>query len=400
MARESLWARLRDSAARELQDIAFSAPQVAQKHLYRRLLLLPLLQAVSSVVATAAATRTRLYQAGMWTQMRLPVPVISVGNLTWGGNGKTPMVDLLARRCWEQHGLVPLVLSRGYHGADEARMLAHRLADTPAVIAAGPDRASLAAQMLSAHADIGAVLLDDGMQHLRVARDLEVCMVNCVSGFGNGHTLPRGPLREPPSSLRRADVVVLHHASSQPGGVASAAASALVAEHLGPGTPVLRSDMVPHALVRLRPVGMGRCSGGAGDPGTTSHGLAAIQQELRGAHLLCLAGIGCPQALEQQLAAMGAAAVAGTGLLADHQRCSEEVLDGACVHVAKLISEGSKGAVLITQKDYARQPDDFHSLAACVPVYVLESAMEVSEMEVLDEAIKRIAKQCARAPKE
>lgn len=87
-------------------------------------------------------------------------------------------------------------------------------------------------------------------------------MVNCVSGFGNGHTLPRGPLREPPSSLRRADVVVLHHASSQPGGVASAAASALVAEHLGPGTPVLRSDMVPHALVRLRPVGMGRCSGG------------------------------------------------------------------------------------------------------------------------------------------
>lgn len=62
------------------------------------------------------------------------------------------MVDLLARRCWEQHGLVPLVLSRGYHGADEARMLAHRLADTPAVIAAGPDRASLAAQVRPATA--------------------------------------------------------------------------------------------------------------------------------------------------------------------------------------------------------------------------------------------------------
>ena len=141
---------------------------------------------------------------------RLDVPVISVGNLTVGGTGKTPMVLWLCRELLERNRK-PGVLSRGYKAseqglADELLLIARRC---PAAVAvANPDRVR-AGQLAVQEYGVQAVVLDDGFQHRRLERDLDIVMVDVTRPFGYGRLLPRGLLREPVRSLRRADVVVL-----------------------------------------------------------------------------------------------------------------------------------------------------------------------------------------------
>ena len=140
----------------------------------------------------------------------LPVPVISVGNLTVGGTGKTPFVMELVNRL-DRMGLRPAVVSRGYkRGAvstnDEERLIRR---SCPGVICVSdPDRAA-AGEI--AHRDLGAdvIVLDDGFQHRQLGRSLDIVLVDATCPFGFGHLLPRGLLREPAESLRRAQVVVL-----------------------------------------------------------------------------------------------------------------------------------------------------------------------------------------------
>jgi tetraacyldisaccharide 4'-kinase len=110
-----------------------------------------------------------MYRAGWLRARRLPIPVVSVGNVTWGGAGKTPMVVLLAEAA-ARRGLRALVLTRGY-GGDEEKMLRARLAGV-ASVAAGADRAAAAARALRA-APADLVLLDDGLQHHALARDAQ-----------------------------------------------------------------------------------------------------------------------------------------------------------------------------------------------------------------------------------
>ncbi|KAK1279255.1 hypothetical protein QJS04_geneDACA018257 [Acorus gramineus] len=188
-------------------------------------LLLPVLSFSSSLYALSLSLRRRLYHLGLFHHRRLPVPVISVGNLTWGGNGKTPMVEFIARE-FVENGISPLILTRGYAGGDEARMLQRHLCQASAKIGLGANRGEVAARFFEryGHMDprglgtgsntekIGVVILDDGMQHWRLLRDLEVIMVNGMLPWGNGHLLPRGPMREPKSALRRADIAIIHHA--------------------------------------------------------------------------------------------------------------------------------------------------------------------------------------------
>jgi tetraacyldisaccharide 4'-kinase len=152
--------------------------------------------------------------------------VISVGNLTVGGTGKTPVVAWLCRYLLER-GFRPAVVSRGYGGAagkgpvtvstgrgpligpavsgDEPYMLARQLAGISVVV--GSDRTAGAARAEQLQAD--AVVLDDGFQHRRLARDLDIVLLDSRDPFGNGSLLPAGILREPKSSLRRADMVIL-----------------------------------------------------------------------------------------------------------------------------------------------------------------------------------------------
>ncbi|HET6879727.1 MAG TPA: tetraacyldisaccharide 4'-kinase [Pirellulales bacterium] len=163
--------------------------------------------------AAAMRWRNHRYDTGLAAVERAGVPVISVGNITLGGTGKTPMVEWLARWYRARDVRVALV-SRGYgaeRGAanDEALELEERLPDVPHVQNA--DRVA-GARMAIEEFETEIVILDDGFQHRRLARDLDIVLIDALEPFGFEHVFPRGALREPLSGLARADVVALSRA--------------------------------------------------------------------------------------------------------------------------------------------------------------------------------------------
>ena len=157
--------------------------------------------------------RNHRFDRGLAQVHRVPVPVVSVGNLTLGGTGKTPMVQWVVR-WFRRRGLRVAVVSRGYRaeaGArnDEALELEQRLVDVPLV--QNPDRVA-GARMAVEEFDSQLIVLDDAFQHRRIARDLDIVLLDGLEPFGFNHLFPRGTLREPPSGLRRAQIVALSRA--------------------------------------------------------------------------------------------------------------------------------------------------------------------------------------------
>ena len=140
------------------------------------------------------------------------VPIVSVGNITLGGTGKTPMVEWIAR-WYRSRGLRLAILSRGYGGSagmnDEGLVLEGNLPDVPHL--QGADRVALA-KIAVEELETEVLVLDDGFQHRRLARDLDIVLLDALDPFGMGRIFPRGLLREPIGSLRRAGVVVLSRA--------------------------------------------------------------------------------------------------------------------------------------------------------------------------------------------
>lgn len=169
-----------------------------------------------------ASAGEQLYRAGWWgiqqgysrrilKTHRLAASVVSVGNLTWGGTGKTPLVVFLAQALRGQ-GYRVAVLTRGY-GGDEQQVLAQRLWEIPVFV--GPDRVASGIRAIrEAGADL--LLLDDGYQQWRLEKDVEILAMDAAQPFGNGHLIPKGILREPPGSAARADVVVLRTVGCTP----------------------------------------------------------------------------------------------------------------------------------------------------------------------------------------
>lgn len=171
----------------------------------------------------ASLARRGLYRFGLLRSVHLPVPVVVVGNLTAGGAGKTPLTLYLAQQL-KVRGLRPGIVSRGYRGkaimplsvnsqsdpalcGDEPLLLA-RTAGVPVFVC--PDRVAAGLALLAAEPEVDVILCDDGLQHYRLARDIEVCVVDGARGFGNHCLLPAGPLREPTSRLSSVDAVVIN----------------------------------------------------------------------------------------------------------------------------------------------------------------------------------------------
>jgi tetraacyldisaccharide 4'-kinase len=160
----------------------------------------------------AVAMRNRGYDRRWLAVHRAGVPVVSVGNLTVGGTGKTPMVEWVAQ--WlRRHAKRVVILSRGYGQVqglnDEGRVLEENLPDVPHLQDADRVRsARVAVEELEAE----VLVLDDAFQHRRLARDLDLVLIDALEPFGLGRMLPRGLLREPMSSLRRSDLAVLSRA--------------------------------------------------------------------------------------------------------------------------------------------------------------------------------------------
>jgi tetraacyldisaccharide 4'-kinase len=205
------------------------------------------------------AARRAAFRAGLRGVQRIPIPVVSLGNLTVGGTGKTPAALWLAE--WlRARGERPVIVTRGYGGdlrgrvvtvgregqslydpreiGDEAVLLAERF-NGPVVC--GADRVAAAKLALEEHAAT-VLILDDGFQHWRLGRDMDILLVDGRAGFGNGAMLPAGPLREPLGALKRADAII----------ITKATAGTRVAEILvryAPNVPTFAAELAPRSLV-------------------------------------------------------------------------------------------------------------------------------------------------------
>ncbi len=237
---------------------------------------------------------------------RVSVPVISVGNLTVGGTGKTPMVKWIARRLRQKKVRVAL-LSRGYgaeEGAknDEALELEQSLPDVPHL--QNPDRVA-SAQIAIEELASQVLVLDDGFQHRRLGRDLDIVLLDATCPFGFDRLLPRGLLREPVASLRRADVVCLTRADL----VEQPARDALRrrVEQLAPGAVWCEAAHRPHRLVN---------ASGAHQP----------LELLGGKRVAAFCGIGNPGAFHRTLESLGGELVAWREF-PDHHRYSRGDVD-------------------------------------------------------------------------
>ncbi len=180
-------------------------------------LLWPLTLPYGAVVRLKA----RAYGKNLLRQHRLNGVVISVGNITTGGTGKTPMVLWLAERLLAE-GKKPGILTRGYGGetslngstSDEVQLLQARLGDRVA-FGIGADRFAHGSEL--AKRGIEWVILDDGFQHMQLARDVDIVLIDATNPFGSGHLLPSGRLREPKSAISRADIIVITRSHHAPG---------------------------------------------------------------------------------------------------------------------------------------------------------------------------------------
>jgi tetraacyldisaccharide 4'-kinase len=284
----------------------------------------------------AASARNRLFDTGVLRTVRLPRPVISVGNITTGGTGKTPLVRWLAARL-RDHGKRLAILSRGYQAApgtlgDEQLML-DRLLNGPGAtnrvsIAANPDRVAAATALLRDRPEIDLFILDDGFQHRRVRRDLDLVVISATSPFGYGRVLPRGMLREPLRGLSRAGAFVVTHADA----VEPAALERIELEvrRHNPDAPLYRAAHVQSALRR-------------------HDGEVMPLDALRGRTWFAFCGIGDPLRFSNQLQSAGGRR-AGFRAFPDHY---DYTADDVATLKRDAVAAGAD-VLVTTEKDWAK----------------------------------------------
>ncbi|MBI4194717.1 MAG: tetraacyldisaccharide 4'-kinase [Betaproteobacteria bacterium] len=217
-----------------------------ERHWQARTPLTALLYPFSLVFRAIVALRRLLYRANVLPVTQLPVPVIVVGNITVGGTGKTPLVLWLVSLL-RDHGMRPGIVSRGYRGksgaprpvtaadaptifGDEAVLLAQRC---HAPVWVGARRAAAAQALLAAHPDCNVIVSDDGLQHYRLGRDIEIAVVDGARSLGNNFMLPAGPLREPADRLATVDAIVVNVSGSAAVGFKTGAPAAFAMSFAG-----------------------------------------------------------------------------------------------------------------------------------------------------------------------
>ena len=320
----------------------------------------------SALYGATMKIRLALYKAGLSGAQQLEAPVISVGNITAGGTGKTPLVEWIARELADA-GRKPCILTRGYARAnekdrvvvadgrtilanadqagDEAVLLAEQLRGRAAVIA-DRDRAA-AAQWAIENLRTDCFVLDDGFQNLRLTRDLNIVTIDATNPWSNGHLLPAGLLREPRSGLRRADCIVITRSDQSP----SVDALRKEIDHFSGGRPIFVSRMKGCALRSL--------------PGSPEHG---SRDEPGPVAAFC--GIGNPQSFFAQLRAEKYS-LTYVHPFADHHKYTQNDIDTV---VREAAANGAR-ALLTTAKDEVK----VRSLRIDLPCYVFDIQIEIDD---------------------
>ena len=303
----------------------------------------------------AVSARLTAYRRGWLRSSRLPVPVVSVGNLTFGGTGKTPTVIALVRDLVKR-GRHPAVLTRGYgrsateplvligpdpsatarRAGDEPLELANRLPGVPVVV--DPDRVRGGIEALGRDADV--LVLDDGFQHLRLERDLDLVLVDAGDPWGGGRMPPRGRLREPMTGLARAHAVLVTKVAAGSSAVVDEVQR--MAEEIAPGMPVLSARL---------------------EPTSVRHNGESIGPEvLAGRRVLATAGLGRPEGFAELLRAAGAEVVESRWF-ADHHPWSPADVDGVVQRAVEL-----DATPVTTAKDAVKMPPG-------AAVWIVEASM-------------------------
>jgi tetraacyldisaccharide 4'-kinase len=285
--------------------------------------------------AALMRVRNGLYDRGVFRVVGLGRPAVSVGNLTAGGTGKTPVVRWLAEAMRQRQRRAAILL-RGYMRgqsvqSDEAAMLEELLnrgAAVPVEIEANADRVAGAAAVLARRPETELFILDDAFQHRRAGRNFDLVLIDATEPFGFGHVHPRGLLREPMEGLRRADALLLTRAD------------AVSPKRLGEITDVLRRWNREAPIYRCAHHHAGLLDGrGAGLPIET----------LGKQRFFAFAGIGRPGALEAQLQRWGKSYVGGHWFNDHHTYTEQDLLE--------LIAEARRAradALLTTDKDWVK----------------------------------------------
>lgn len=327
-----------------------------------------------STVWRAAATRRRAaYASGAATSRKLATPVISVGNIAVGGTGKTPTAAWLVERLWKE-GLVCGVLTRGYGRRASSQLELFKAGDPPRPQAVGDEPAMLARRFaatapgtqFAVHPDrfagglalerLGGVdvfVLDDGYQHMSLRRTLDIVLLDANNPFGNGHTMPLGRLREPPSSLSRADVILLTRCEPD---LDYGVARGLLAR-LNPHADVFRSRMAPTGVLDIR----------------TGHSLGL--EVLAGKRVAAFCGVGNSQSFFRTLQQLDCTCALQRSYR-DHHRYSAR--DKAFLNRAA--ANGGADAFLTTAKDAMNlgRPSEL-----ALPAYALVIELEVDAADQL-----------------
>ena len=305
----------------------------------------PLLALCSAGYGVGVRLRLWGFRSGLFRRHRAPGPVISVGNVTVGGTGKTPFVIMLAEWC-RRTGYRPAVLSRGYGGrhgdkvmevsdgqgikadagacGDEPWLLANALDGVPVIVS---KKRVLAARYAGERFGCDLFILDDGFQHMELERDVDVVLVDAAHPFGNGRLLPWGPLREPVRRIRRADACVITRCGKE---TAAEKTHRLLAG-MFPSKPVFRSDHVPYGLCFPR-------TGKVHAPGF-----------LKGRRVAAFAGIADPDAFRESLEGLGADVVCFRGFRDHHRYRAGEIRD----LLREMKARGGE-YLLTTEKDWPR----------------------------------------------
>ena len=301
------------------------------------------LSAAAGAYRVALATREAGYRTRIFASRRLAVPVVSIGNLTVGGSGKTPLAALVAGALGEL-GATPAIVSRGYgrrtrgvrvvadregvqlsarDAGDEPRLLAEQLPGVPVVV--GESRYE-AGRVAVEQCGANALVLDDGFQHRTIVKDLEIVTVAGTDPWGNGRLFPRGILREPLSALRRAHVVVITNPAE--------ATRSAVARALGERrakAPLLAGSYRPEAL----------------RAGSDSAALPLSM--LAGCRIVAVAGLASPGGFASTLGSLGAD-VAELIEFPDHHRYSTHDLE----RVRSAARRAGAERLVTTEKDWVR----------------------------------------------
>jgi tetraacyldisaccharide 4'-kinase len=289
------------------------------------------LRLLSAPYGWAIRLRNRFYDRGWPRIARAGVPVVSVGNLTLGGTGKTPCVEYVAR-FYRERDLRVAILSRGYgseHGRnDEALVLEENLPDVPHL--QGPDRAALAAIAVE-ELESEVLVLDDGFQHRHLARDLDLVLIDTTNPWGQGHLFPRGLLREPVSGLRRAGVVMLTRCD-QVNEAERGRIREVVARH-APGVPLVETT---HRSLEL----------------VNSERRTAMLDHLRTRPIAAFCGLGNPSAFRRTLEDLGAN-VADFRTFPDHHAYTRANVEDLRAWARR---QATDCMMLTTQKDLVKLP--------------------------------------------